>query len=219
MEFRLIVRGPDNAEPGRTIQVNSRPWFLSEFLHVDSAHHELRNFTCISYVLGHPRELNPLHPAELISSNTIPALSSAMMDSSSSAFGIDALCVPPTIPLKYHTFGSMGYIYSAAEEVIITTSPNLLSVLNEMSDSDRLSEEVLLNLEEDNWVQSVWTYQEAVNAKIVYFIRSLFKINGSHFLNCLGHSLILYRAAHTISAIEVSKRLSRLDALEELLSD
>ena len=55
-----------------------------------------------------------------MSSNTIPALSSAITHSITSAFWIDALCVPPTLPVKHHTLGSMGYIYSAAKEVIIT---------------------------------------------------------------------------------------------------
>jgi len=154
-----------------------------------------------------------------MSSNTIPALSSAITHSTTSAFWIDALCVPPTIPVKHHTLGSMGYIYSAAEEVIITLPPSLLPVLNEMKDSDRLSEEVLLSLEEDEWVRSVWTYQEVVNAKAVYFIGGTAKIDGNHFLNCLGHSLMLYREIHHLSAFDLSKQLPKLNALEELLVD
>src|SRR5271168_1352199 len=98
MEFRLIVDDPDNAEPGKTIQVNGREWYLSKSLHVDLAHPELPNFTCISYVWGQAREPNPFHPGELMSSNTSPALSSAMTHSAGPAFWIDALCVPPTIP-------------------------------------------------------------------------------------------------------------------------
>jgi hypothetical protein len=219
MEFRLIVDDPDNAEPGKTIQVNDREWYLSKSLHVDLAHPELPNFTCISYVWGQAREPNPFHPGELMSSNTSPALSSAMTHSAGPAFWIDALCVPPTVPVKHHTLGSMGYIYSAAAEVIITTSASFLPVLNEMNDSDRLSEDVLLSLEEDDWVRSVWTYQEVVNAKAVYFVGGSFKIDGNHFLNCLGYSLTLYRAAHNISALDLSKQLPKLNALEELLVD
>jgi hypothetical protein len=219
MEFRLIVDSPDNAEPGRTVQVNGRQWYLTKPLNVDLEHPELPKFTCISYVWGHAREPNPFHPGELMSANTIPALSSAITHSIGPAFWIDALCVPPAIPVKHHTLGSMGYIYSAAKEVIITLPTSLLPVLDEMNDSDRLSEEVLLSLEGDDWVRSVWTYQEVVNAKAVYFVGGTAKIDGSHFLNCLGHSLKLYREAHYLSAFDLSKQLPKLNALEELLVD
>ncbi len=219
MEFRLIIEDPSNAEPGRTIQVNGMQRYLSKPLHVDLEHPELPKFTCISYVWGHAREPNPFHPGELMSANTTPALSSAMAHGITTAFWIDALCVPPTLPFKHHTLGSMGYIYSAAEEVIITLPPSLLPVLNGMKRSDRLSEEVLLSLEEDDWVRSVWTYQEVVNAKAVYFVGGSFKIDGSHFLNCLGHSLTRYRATHNLSAFDLSKQLAKLNALEELLVD
>lgn len=219
MEFRLVVDSPDNAEPGRTIQVNGRQWYLTQPLSVDLEHPELPKFTCISYVWGHAREPNPFHPGELMSSNTIPALSSAITHSTGPAFWIDALCVPPIIPVKHHTLGSMGYIYSAAEEVIITLPLSLLPVLDEMKGSDRLSEQVLLSLEEDEWVRSVWTYQEVVNAKAVYFVGGTAKIDGCHFLNCLGHSLKLYREARHLSAFDLSKQLPKLNALEELLAD
>jgi len=219
MEFRLIVDNSDNAEHEKSIQINGRRWYLSKPLPVDLSHPDLPSFTCISYVWGHGRESNPFYPGELMSSNTIPALSSAIANSSVSAFWIDALCVPPIIPVKHHTLGSMGYIYSAAEEVIITASPSLLPVLKEMNDTDQLSEVVLLSLEEDSWVRSVWTYQEVVNAQVVYFVCGPFKIDGNHFLNCLGHSLIRYRAVHNISTIELSKQLPNLNSLEELLAD
>jgi hypothetical protein len=219
MEFRLITESPDNAEPGRTIQVNGRQWYLTKPPLVDLEHPEIPNFTCISYVWGLAREPNPFHPGELMSSNTIPALSSAITHATTSSFWIDALCVPPAIPVKHHTLGSMGYIYSAASEVIITLPPGLFPVLNEMEGSDRLSEKVLLSLEQDEWVRSVWTYQEVVNAKAVYFVGSSTKIDGSHFLNCLGHSLMLYREAHNLSAFDLPKQLPKLNALEELLVD
>jgi hypothetical protein len=219
MEFRVIIDSPDNAEPGKTIQVNGRQWYLTKPLIVDLEHPKIPNFTCISYVWGHAREPNSFHPGELMSSNTIPALSSAITHSITSAFWIDALCVPPILPVKHHTLGSMGYIYSAAEEVIITLPPNLFPALNEMNNSDRLSEEVLLSLEEDDWVRSVWTYQEVVNAKAVYFVGGTAKIDGSHFLNCLGHSLKIYREAQHLSAFELSNQLPKLNALEELLVD
>lgn len=154
-----------------------------------------------------------------MSSNTLPALAAAMKLSINAAFWIDALCVPPTLPLKHHTLGSMGYIYSAASEVIITVPPTLLPVLNEMEKSDRLSEAILLSLEEDNWVRSVWTYQEIVNSRLPCFVGGSVKIHGTHFLNCLGHSLKLYRVAHNLSAFDVFERLPKLNALEELLVD
>lgn len=219
MEFRLVVDSPDNAELGRTIQVNGRQWYLTKPLSVDLEHPELPKFTCISYVWGHAREPNPFHPGELMSANTIPALSSAITHSIGPAFWIDALCVPPEIPVKHHTLGSMGYIYSAAKEVVITMPPILVPVLKEMNGSDRLSVELLLSLEEDEWVRSVWTYQEVVNAKAVYFVGGDFKIDGSHFLNCLGHSFKLYREVHHLSAFDLSKQLPKLNALEELLID
>jgi hypothetical protein len=219
MEFRLITKDPNIADMERTIQVDGTQWYLSKSLHIDLKHPELPNFACISYVWGPARKPNPIHHGELMSSNTIPALSSAMTHSKAQAFWIDALCVPPMLPVKYHTLGSMGYIYSAAEEVIITLSQDLLPVLQEMTDSDRLSEKVLLSIEKDDWVRSVWTYQEVVNAKSICFVGSPFKIDGNHFLNCLGYSLTLYRAAHEISSFDLSRQFPKLNALEELLVD
>lgn len=154
-----------------------------------------------------------------MSSNTIPALSAAMEHTTNTAFWIDALCVPPAIPIKHHTLGSMGYIYSAASEVIITVPPSLFPVLTEMDNSDLLSEAVLLSLEQDDWVKSVWTYQEVVNSKGFFFVGGSAKIDGVHFLNSLGYSLTLYRAAHRVSAFEMSELLPKLNALEELLVD
>src|SRR5579871_3634260 len=107
MEFRLITANSNNAEPGLSILVNSKRWYFSKPLHVDLEHREIPNFTCISYVWGRGREPNPFHHGELMSSNTIPALSAAMEHSTNNAFWIDALCVPPAIPVKHHTLGSM----------------------------------------------------------------------------------------------------------------
>jgi hypothetical protein len=219
MEFRLITDNPNNSEPDLSIQLNGRQWYLTKPLRVDLEHPEIPAFTCISYVWGHGREPNPFHPGELMSSNTLRALSAAITHSPNSALWIDALCVPPAIPVKHHTLGSMGYIYSAAEDVIITVPPNLFPILNEMNESDRLSEAVLLSLEQDDWVKSVWTYQEVVNSKGFYFVGGSAKIEGTHFLNCLGHSLMLYKAAHHINAFDLSELLPKLNALEELLVD
>ena len=50
MEFRVIIDNPDNVEPGKTIQVNGRQWYLTKPLIVDLEHPKIPNFTCISYV-------------------------------------------------------------------------------------------------------------------------------------------------------------------------
>ncbi len=88
-----------------------------------------------------------------------------------------------------------------------------------MQDSDRLSPSVLLHLDNDEWVKSVWTYQEVVNSKLLYFVSDSAVVDGCHFLNCLGHSLEIFKTDNHLSDFDVAERLPKLHALEEVVVD
>ena len=158
---RLEVRRPPIARNQRLKMDLSDPLTLSGDLNKAL----VPKFTCISYVWGKDRSPNPFHPEQLMSNNTIPSLSAAIQHSEHPAFWIDALGVPSHAP-RHATLGSMGYIYSLAAEVIITCPETLHPVLSAMQSASPLPEETLHQLEQDDWVTSVWTYQEVATPAI-----------------------------------------------------
>lgn len=180
-------------------------------------------FACISYVWGSGRVPNPLDVGGRMSDQTLLSLSAAIKASTVSAFWIDAFCIPVTQPSRSATLESMGYIYSTAKEVIVALSPDRSSALEEMGQSDKLNEQTLLALEHDEWVRSVWTYQEVVNSQMLYFTTtnplSSAVVEGDTFLNRIGYTLHFYQQEHGFNSFDLRRRLRRLDALGDLIGD
>src|ERR1700722_16037075 len=180
-------------------------------------------FACISYVWGSRRVPNPLDAGRRMSDQTLLSLSAAIKVSTVSTFWIDAFCIPMTQPSRTATLESMGYIYSIAKEVIVALSPDRSGALEEMGQSDKLREQTLLALEHDEWVRSVWTYQEVVNSRGLYFTStnplSSAVVDGRTFLNRIGYTLRSYKREHGYNSFDLRRRLSCLDALDDLVGD
>ncbi|GKZ83521.1 hypothetical protein AnigIFM56816_008616 [Aspergillus niger] len=140
------------------------------------------------------------------------------------AFWIDAFCVPVAEPARAATLASMGYIYSAAKEVIVALMPERSFAIKELSrsrGSDGLSDQSLQSLENDEWIRSVWTYQEVVNSKQLYLTTTNMSdpdsIDGNTFLNRLGYSLEIYRKSRGLDQVDLRRIHPMLDAFDDLL--
>ena len=158
-----------------------------------------------------------------MSDRTLLALTAAMRASSMSLFWIDAFCIPTIQPQRSNTLESMGFIYHLAAEVIAVLSDGTSEVLEQMKRSDRLNEQHLLKLDRDEWVRSVWTYQEVVNSQCLRFVSSNQAsntvIDGSSFLNNVGDSLSQHKQVCQLSALDIRRDLPGMDALEDLIAD
>jgi len=118
----------------------------------------------------------------------------------------------------------MGYIYSAAESVIVVLQSASYAILTRNARSwEPYTEEDLRTLNEDRWIDSVWTYQELVNAKELWFtttgLEAGISVSDEDLLNGIGLSLNRYKKKHEISAVELRQRFPFLDALEDRLTD
>jgi len=170
-----------------------------------------------------------------MSDRTLSALSTAMQHCDTPAFWIDAFCIPHDQPQKRITLESMGFIYSQASEVIVSLDSSTGLVLKRMSCDGEIDDAMLEHLEQDAWVESVWTYQEVVNSHKLKFaprnwMGEWFSIWSSPwtkdnmiaagpFFSGLGASLQRCKNRHGIKDLDIFSRYPRLDALEETLSD
>ena len=92
-----------------------------------------------------------------------------------------------------------------------------------MGQSDKLNEQTLLALEHDEWVRSVWTNQEVVNSRMLYFTTtnplSSAVVQGEIFLNRIGYTLHLYKQERGFNSFDLRGRLRGLEALNDLIGD
>lgn len=221
MELHLIVKDSKLPSATGSLILAGTRWYLTEALDV-SRLDTLPEFVCVSYVWGSGRTANPLYNTSVMSDQTLPALVAAMENSNCSAFWIDALCIPLAGPQRGATLESMGFIYSQASQVIVSLSRATFAIVEKISQSDRMDETALRILDQDEWVRSVWTYQEVVNSQKLSFVSGGIAdaiVNGSHFLNCLGFSLTLYKNTHACDSFDIRQRFPGLDALEDLIAD
>lgn len=110
----------------------------------------------------------------------------------------------------------MGYIYSIAAEVIAVLSQPVLPALTQIQANKPLTESLMSLLEKDEWVTRAWTYQETVNARLL-------------FITCDGADTIIIHAMRLINHVGLAlmklpippleRRAQRpgLDALEDLV--
>ena len=180
-----------------------------------------------------------------MSAKTIPALAAAIRhhfhsqpqdDTHSAAFWVDSLCIPATQPDRHATLHSMGFIYSRAAAVVVTLSGPLGALLDRMA-SDRkcvLTEDELRIAEGDEWITSVWTYQEVANSQDLVFVAidegedhesaaagasSGRGVSVSDFLSCIGYSLTRHTRGTALTPFDVRTAFPRMDALEDLAVD
>ena len=221
-ELRLLVEIGHDVQ-GPTLELNGRRWVLITF---PSTHDELvvrPDYVCVSYIWGSQRTTNPFQPEpQLISINTLPALAAAMYNTSSKAFWIDAFCIPTTQPARRATLESMGFIYSQATEVRVALSKDSFMAVQQLNMRNRLDEAALTTLEQDEWVQSVWTYQEVVNSQRLAFVSPDAPgahVDGSHFLNGVDYTLQKYKKSNGLDTFDIREQFPHLDALDDLIAD
>ena len=213
--FQLLV--PANSSD---LELQGRCWKLTGLTPIPEAK-ETPEYTCISYVWGEKTVVNPLDKqGEPISSRTIPVLDATIRSCQPAAIWIDAMCVPfAPSPARNPCLCSMGAIYSKASQVVVVL-PETYSNLLEQIHKGHVDEKALLDLEKDEWVTRVWTYQELVNSRSVCFIvekGSDVSVSGDQFLNFVGQAINEYKKAKGYDSFKLRYCHPRLDSLESLI--
>ena len=116
----------------------------------------------------------------------------------------------------------MGYIYSRASQVVIVLGEETFSAMEELQRQDYFSESALCVLERDEWVSSVWTYQEIVNGGEVRFVserNTSNSIDCEMFFNALGFGLSKWEKTAGMDTASSVKVFPHLNALEQIFAD
>lgn len=221
MELRLLIQTPSH-ESAIPLVIDGKRWYISQPLDI-SQQNQIPDYVCVSYVWGLHRIPDPLASQRNISSHTLPALSAAMRTSPQRAFWIDAFCIPEEQPQRSATLESMGYIYSRAAEVVVVLTDQSMDALRQLSTSHIvLDEHVLKTLEQEDWVQSTWTYQEVVNSRHMVLTcegDNNIVVSDERFFNRLSFSLYKYKEARSLDFFAYREHFPRLDAFEDLMAD
>lgn len=230
MELWLLQKrttGPEYTDAATQVPLPDGPTLslLGPFLDPNSA--SIPSYACISYIWGTRRTPNPLSNSPAISINTLPALQQAVRTSHLHTFWIDVFCVPYAQPARGATLESMGFIYARAQEVIVVLAAAQAPALRTVAEEWTLDEAMLRSLSHDEWINSVWTYQEVVNSKALRFVaaesdsepEARVTLDGHDFFSRVGHSLELYKKVQAWASFDVRRELPGLDAFDELLGD
>ena len=224
MEFRLLVESNDTSSQSSFL-LEEKQWTLSPALDLEDDS-SVPLFACISYLWGPDREPHALVEGLTMSTHTRPSLAAAIRTANCTAFWTDVFCIPHTGAARQSTLENMGYIYSRATEVIIVLGESTYAAIEELQHHDYFSESALHILESDEWVSSVWTYQEIVNGGKVYFVserqtgKSTF-IECEDFFNALGYGLSKWekkKVGNSILAAQI-ETFPHLTALETIFAD
>lgn len=122
----------------------------------------------------------------------------------------------------------MGFIYNLAADVFVALSEPTFTVIDQWRNKKAeisLSniERQLRVLDEDRWVSSVWTYQEILNSKKLYFVSELDAgpglIEGMALFDRLGHVLQRYKKGHGLNEFELRGHFPAADTLQDLIVD
>jgi hypothetical protein len=214
--MRLYFLVESTAGEARQLTAGGRSWRLSAHDLDASADPD---FACISYSWGDGREPSPLKPGFSVSDRTVPVLETFIRHRPTCRrIWVDAFCVPHEPRERAATLESMGYIYSRAREVVIVLSAAALPALAHMAGHDRVREEHLAVLENEEWVSRAWTYQEAANSRRLHITCERAQntlIDGVHFLSAVGYTLSRMDGSHVSKA----RRFPRLDTFEDLIAD
>jgi hypothetical protein len=209
-------------------------------------------YTCISYAWGDGKVRNSLNEGQLMSARTFPALEVAVASTksqenwarnvqftydgehakedleqiealkASQAIWIDALCVPPSEPGRSSCLREMGWIFSAAFQVIVVLERQCSDVLRCIGRSEKLEDLALLTLEKEKWVRRAWTYQEAVNSRALYFVverQEDLIVPGQDFLRSITDAIEDFKSRHAFSSLTWLQTHPGLSDLEMLLAD
>lgn len=234
----MVLVQDGNEQPGDE-KLNNKWWRVEGPIDIENA--DVMKYHCVSYVWGSGREKRgELFNSKIeISDQTRPALEASLRAAdtlyarselpSTPAFWIDAICVPQEDgPARYGSLESMGWIYRAAESVIIVLQEPTWRIIKLVASTpnspDALSEEEMEILEHDKWISSVWTYQESINCSKIFFTTASPEGNGdvipaNSFFNCVGFSLDQWKKAMNQPTCQTLSRFPNLNALEDTLAD
>lgn len=234
MELRLIV--PLQTIPSlstraeiTSINLEGRQWRVTDPFDI-SDKTVIPKFTCISYLWGEGRCEHAFDSSRQMSDRTLPVLAMVIRNSpNTSAFWIDTFCVPAKQPLRSATLRSMGFIYNLAADVFVALSVSTFNVIDQWRNKPAETslsniERQLQVLEDDQWVSSVWTYQEIMNSKIVHFVASEPAagpglIDGIDLFNQLGQTFQRYKEGRGLNDFEIWSNFPAADALQQLVAD
>ncbi|KAI8976627.1 hypothetical protein BD414DRAFT_539178 [Trametes punicea] len=174
MELRLMVE-TDMPSSSGSVFIDGKHWTLSEPVDINSE--SLIPYVCVSYVWGQGRAPNPIHPSITMSDRTLATLTAAVRHQTGRPIWIDAFCVPLERMKKRATLESLGFLFSRAEAVVAVLAPESIAAVEEMEaflavqpQPGMMPDAPIVTLETDEWIRSVWTYQEIVNAKALWFV-------------------------------------------------
>jgi Heterokaryon incompatibility protein (HET) len=220
--FRLLIRSID-ALPSEapSIDVAGQRWRLSNQGAVP-APADASEYICVSYSWGSARMLNPFDPQRPAAARARPVLETAIAALRPPAIWWDAACMPPLEPARSLCLRNMGAIYAAAKAVIVVLSPTVSELLDKVRRKETIGQEELKQLEEDDWANRAWTYQEIVNGKVTSFVaegQSGDPVHAYTLLNAVGYAITQHRKSEQVDAYEFRQRHPHLDALETLIDD
>lgn len=140
----------------------------------------------------------------------------------SSAFWIDALCVPANDPNRTICLQSMGEIFSSALQVVVVLGNQCSVAVRNAGKNEEIGPGDLLALEQEDWISRAWTYQEAVNSRRLSFVaegEGSEMVSGHDFLNAVMIAIDKYKSQNGLDDDAWEKRSGRLRSLERLLAD
>ncbi|KAI0367688.1 hypothetical protein BV20DRAFT_545453 [Pilatotrama ljubarskyi] len=199
MELRLMVETDTPSSP--SILVDGKHWTLSEPFDIESG--APLPYVCVSYVWGQGRAPNPIHPSITMSDRTLSTFTAAARCVPGHPIWVDAFCVPVERMKKRATLESLGFIFGRCKAVVAVLARKSMAAVEEMDAFLKIEprpQEVpagpLEALEADEWIRSVWTYQEIVNCPSLLFVSQDREgsepqkaISGSDLLSTIGNYL------------------------------
>ena len=129
-----------------------------------------RNYVCVTHVwvdgLGNPYD-NSLPTCQLILlQESVNALYPHKPDNENIPFWIDSLCIPVSLAkvvIRKQAIAAMARVYSQAEKVLVLESEL------QMSSRHTSKEEIALRISFSVWWSRLWTLQEGIFAKELWF--------------------------------------------------
>ncbi len=138
------------------------------------------------------------------------------------ALWIDALCIPFDEPARSSALRDMGRIFGSAHQVIVVLSDRCAKVLGCIGRGEAIDDPTLLWLEVESWTSRAWTYQEAVNSRVLYFIaegQEDLLVSGQDFLQRVEDGIAAYKSRHALDSLAWLEANPGLNGLEVLLAD
>ncbi|KAI0332844.1 hypothetical protein GY45DRAFT_417931 [Cubamyces sp. BRFM 1775] len=232
MELRLMMETKPGSPTEGAIEVDGKSWMLSDPI-PDIESETLTPYLCVSYVWGSGRVPNPVHPSILMSDRTLRTFTAVTRCLPGKPIWMDAFSVPVERMAKRATLESLGFVFWRAEAVVAVLRPESIAAIEEMevfmATKPRpavVPDAPLAALEADEWIRSVWTYQEIVNSKSLWFVSEARDgapakkaVDGQDLLNVIGAYINHWEAMPGKAAEGIRSVYPHADNFQELLLD